>query len=132
MAIQTESTVTLTASPAKSLVDDDLDVTLSGLRSWQKVTVMAVMTNDDCLMLISHAHYVNDHNGCLDLRTSASHGGSFSGIHFVRQSNLFPRSFLLSILYPFPLFRPYPFRQCLLRIFIPVSLNFSFNAPLVL
>jgi len=118
MAIQTESTVTLTASPAKSLVDDDLDVTLSGLRSWQKVTLMAVMTTDNGQMLISHAHYVTDHNGCLDLHLSASHGGSFSGIHFVRQSKPFLYIF---ILYNFLLlftFRSLSFPPCLLRISI--------------
>jgi len=73
--------VELLVTPTKSLVDDDLDVTLSGLRSWQTITLVAALTTEDDRTMLSHAHYVADHEGCLDLHRSSAHGGSYTGKH---------------------------------------------------
>ena len=66
------------ATPQLTLVDEKVNVTLSGLESGSKVTLRSQL-NEMRMKFESHAHYQADEKGELSLAHSASTSGRFTG-----------------------------------------------------
>ncbi|KAF2366220.1 Acyl-CoA thioester hydrolase/bile acid-CoA amino acid N-acetyltransferase [Trinorchestia longiramus] len=83
----------ITVSPPICLVDNSVNVTITGLDSNKLFTLQTSLTDHKGVSFASVAHYRSDENGTVDLDKSASLGGHFAGVHpmapFV---HLFPKN----------------------------------------
>ena len=68
------------AEPASSLVDDKIRFMVSGLEPNQTVTLGAKLVGDKGEVFESHAHYIADKDGEVDVCRDSSLGGSYSGV----------------------------------------------------
>ena len=78
------STVHVQAAPASALVDDALDVCVTGLQPNQNVTLTAIVEERGCFL--SHAHYTANDIGEVHLAIDSSCGGSYEGEFGVKVS----------------------------------------------
>ncbi|XP_029906760.1 bile acid-CoA:amino acid N-acyltransferase-like [Myripristis murdjan] len=69
----------LTASPARALMDEQISISGRFLPPHQPVTVCARMHSEDGDLWESFSHYNTNANGCVNLSTDPSVGGSYVG-----------------------------------------------------
>ena len=75
---QAVPTIRLTVTPALALVDEKVSIRLSGLRSQQVVTLVAMVTEND-RKFESRGVYQANSTGDIDSQTDASIAGTFKG-----------------------------------------------------
>ena len=73
-------TTMLKLQPISSLVDSMSKITVSELEPLQKITLGANIVGDGGEIFQSHAHYIADKYGEVDLDRDPSLGGSYSGV----------------------------------------------------
>ena len=66
--------------PASSLIDDKVRIFVSKLEPKQTVTLEAKIVGDKGEVFVSHAHYIADKDGKVDVSRDSSLGGSYSGV----------------------------------------------------
>ena len=70
----------LSVVPSSSLVDDKVEIRVSGLEPNQHVTLQARIVGEKGDVFESHAHYIADKDGGVDVCRDSSFGGSYSGV----------------------------------------------------
>ena len=70
----------ISVQPVSSLIDDKVRITASGLRPKQNITLQARIVGDKGEVFESHAHFIADKDGEVDVCRDSSLGGSYSGI----------------------------------------------------
>ena len=70
----------LTLSARSSLVDKITKINVFRLKSLQKITLGARVVGDRGQVFESHAHYIADKHGEVDVCRDSSVGGSYSGV----------------------------------------------------
>ena len=80
LSMSKSSSPHLSIDKLTSLVDDKLNINVSGLECNQAVTVCAVLQEDDKLFVAS-GQYIADDKGKVDLTTDWCLGGSYTGIY---------------------------------------------------
>ena len=66
--------------PISSLIDDKVRIVASGLRPKQKIALGAKIIGDKGETFESHAYFIADKNGEVDVCRDSSLGGSYSGV----------------------------------------------------
>ena len=66
--------------PISSLVDSMTKIIVAGLKPLQKITLGASIIGDGGEIFQSHAHYIADKHGGVDVYRDLSLGGSYSGV----------------------------------------------------
>ena len=66
--------------PIASLVDSMTKIIVAGLKPLQKITLRANVVGDGGEIFQSHAHYIADKHGEVDVDRDSSLGGSYSGV----------------------------------------------------
>ncbi|XP_069942220.1 peroxisomal succinyl-coenzyme A thioesterase-like [Cherax quadricarinatus] len=88
----------ITATPRVCLHDVPTTLRAGGLSPNSPITLSAHLTDEKGSQFCSHAHYVSDARGCVEVGEAASVGGSYTGV--------FPAG-LLSTLAPAPHHDPF-------------------------
>ncbi|KAL9979728.1 hypothetical protein ACROYT_G017435 [Oculina patagonica] len=70
----------ISVQPISSLIDDKVNILVSGLAPKQTVTLEAKLLSDKGELFQSHAHYIADKDGEVDVCRDSSLGGSYSGV----------------------------------------------------
>ena len=70
----------LSVQPGSSLVDDKVKIIASGLRPKQNITLEARIVGDKGEVFESHAYFIADKDGEIDVCRDSSLGGSYSGV----------------------------------------------------
>ena len=73
--------VTLTATPASSLVDRPVSIRVSGLKPGEPITLRASMPDSKHRTWSAQATFIASSRGVVDVTRQAPHYGSYSGIH---------------------------------------------------
>ncbi|XP_064616582.1 acyl-coenzyme A amino acid N-acyltransferase 2-like [Liolophura sinensis] len=76
---QRRDMVSLTADKPDDLIDNPVQLTVSGLKAGQRVTCHASV-EENKKRFSSHAHFLANHSGEVNLESSASLGGSYTGV----------------------------------------------------
>ncbi|XP_039268775.2 bile acid-CoA:amino acid N-acyltransferase-like isoform X1 [Styela clava] len=63
-----------------SLADEAIDISITGLNKFQKVSLHASSKLANGAVFESTSHYIADNLGCIDLRSHKSYGGTYEGI----------------------------------------------------
>ncbi|KAJ7380863.1 acyl-coenzyme A thioesterase [Desmophyllum pertusum] len=66
--------------PKASLIDKITKINVSRLKSLQTITLGAKIVDDKGKVFQSHAHYIADKDGEVDVCRDSSLGGSYSGV----------------------------------------------------
>ena len=66
--------------PMSSLIDDKIKIFASGLKPRQPVTLEAKIVGEKGEVFESHAHYISDKYGEVDVSRDSSSGGSYKGV----------------------------------------------------
>ncbi|KAL9979727.1 hypothetical protein ACROYT_G017434 [Oculina patagonica] len=70
----------ISVQPISSLIDDKVNILVSGLEPEQTVTLVAKLLSDKGALFYSHAHFIADKDGEVDVYRDSSLGGSYSGV----------------------------------------------------
>ena len=70
----------LSVQPVSSLIDDKVKIIASGLRPKQNITLEARIVGDKGEVFESHAYFIVDKDGEVDVCRESSLGGSYSGV----------------------------------------------------
>ena len=72
--------VVIFVEPSSSLIDEKVEIFVRGLTDGQKITLRATVVGDKSEVFESHAHYIADKHGEVDVCRDSSVGGSYSGV----------------------------------------------------
>ena len=72
--------IMFTFNPNSSLVDTKTEISVTRLSPLQKITLEAKLIGDQGELFESHAHYIADKDGKVDVFCDSSLGGSYSGV----------------------------------------------------
>ena len=72
--------VCVSVEPLSSLIDDKVRIRASGLQPEQNVTLEARIVGDKGEVFESHAHFIADKDGEVDVCRDSPLGGSYSGV----------------------------------------------------
>ncbi|XP_075123547.1 acyl-coenzyme A amino acid N-acyltransferase 2-like [Leptodactylus fuscus] len=75
------NTISLTAYPKASLVDEPVRIQVWGLQPQQRITLRAWLNDETGQLFYSQAFYVSDTEGKVDLEHSPATGGDFQGLY---------------------------------------------------
>ena len=75
-----QSAAVISVKPVSSLIDDKVIILASKLEPNQTVTLEARIVGDKGEVFESHAHYVADNEGEVDVCSDKSLGGSYNGV----------------------------------------------------
>ena len=70
----------ISVEPSSSLIDEKVKILVFGLSVNQKITLRARVIGDKGQVFESHAHYIADKHGEVDVCRDSSVGGSYSGV----------------------------------------------------
>ena len=70
----------ISVQPISSLIDDKVRISASGLQPKQKITLESKMFGDKGEVFESHAHFMADKDGEVDVCRDSSLAGSYSGV----------------------------------------------------
>ena len=70
----------ISVEPKSSLIDDKVRILVCGLKPKQTVTLEAKLLSDKGELFQSHAHFIADKDGEVDVCRDSSLGGSYSGV----------------------------------------------------
>lgn len=70
----------ISVEPSSSLIDDKVEILVSGLEPKQTVTLEARIVGEKGEVFESHAHFVADQDGEVDVGRDSSVGGSYRGV----------------------------------------------------
>ena len=70
--------VHISASPPTALVDEDIDIQVSGLQPNQSITLSS-MLKEKMVKYLAYAHFMADENGNVSTKWSRSVGGTYEG-----------------------------------------------------
>lgn len=73
--------ITLSATPAATLVDQPVTIRVSGLRPGEPVTLRASMPDYQKRTWVAQATFIADRDGVVDVTRQAPRYGSYSGVH---------------------------------------------------
>ena len=69
------------ANPLEGMADREVAITIEGLSPYQKVTFHSFTVPNRTKSFEAVSHYISNREGCIDLCTESSLGGSYKGIH---------------------------------------------------
>jgi len=70
----------ISVQPVSSLIDDKVRIIVSGLQPKQNITLQTRLVGDKGNVFESHAHFIADKDGEVDVCRDSSLGGSYSGV----------------------------------------------------